>query len=192
MPSSSGSSSNVKVAVRIRPMDSAHSKHSQQALLDAVAAHGDEDMPSRIAFVSEADRNQIILNPLPTNQPPSPRQSVHQQQTQLLQFQQQQQQHQPHSQAYQKRRSDFIGIEGRVAQWQQPKYFTFDHLYDSADRSPSCSSSYASQKTLYRDLGVELLDHAFRGYNSTIMAYGQTGSGKSYTMYETLDRRYIL
>lgn len=56
-------------------------------------------------------------------------------------------------------------------------------------RSPlprsSCSESapgYASQQTLYEDLGRELLDHAFAGFNTTIFAYGQTGSGKSYSM----------
>lgn len=42
--------------------------------------------------------------------------------------------------------------------------------------------SFASQLTIYEDLGTELLDHAFEGFNVCILAYGQTGSGKSYTM----------
>lgn len=29
---------------------------------------------------------------------------------------------------------------------------------------------------------MEMLEHAFSGYNVCILAYGQTGSGKSYTM----------
>ena len=41
---------------------------------------------------------------------------------------------------------------------------------------------YASQKQVYRDIGEEMLQHAFEGYNVCIFAYGQTGAGKSYTM----------
>lgn len=39
--------------------------------------------------------------------------------------------------------------------------------------------NYASQQTLFQDVGLELLDHSFAGYNCCIFAYGQTGSGKS-------------
>ena len=42
--------------------------------------------------------------------------------------------------------------------------------------------NFASQKQVYNDIGVEMLDHTFEGYNVCIFAYGQTGSGKSYTM----------
>lgn len=35
---------------------------------------------------------------------------------------------------------------------------------------------------MYRDIGEEMLQHAFEGYNVCIFAYGQTGAGKSYTM----------
>ena len=42
--------------------------------------------------------------------------------------------------------------------------------------------NYASQVQVYRDIGEEMLLHAFEGYNVCIFAYGQTGSGKSYTM----------
>lgn len=41
---------------------------------------------------------------------------------------------------------------------------------------------FASQNKVYEDIGLEMLDHAFEGYNVCIFAYGQTGSGKSYTM----------
>ena len=40
----------------------------------------------------------------------------------------------------------------------------------------------ASQQRVYDDLGANLLDHSFQGYNTCIFAYGQTGSGKSYSM----------
>jgi len=50
--------------------------------------------------------------------------------------------------------------------------YAFDHTFamDSA------------QESVYKALGVPLLDKAFEGYNSTIFAYGQTGSGKTHTM----------
>ena len=43
-------------------------------------------------------------------------------------------------------------------------------------------SNFASQVQVYKDIGEEMLLHAFEGYNVCIFAYGQTGSGKSYTM----------
>jgi len=41
---------------------------------------------------------------------------------------------------------------------------------------------FASQKQVYEDIGIEMLEHAMEGYNVCIFAYGQTGAGKSYTM----------
>ena len=38
------------------------------------------------------------------------------------------------------------------------------------------------KEMVYRDLGDEMTEHSFHGYNVCIFAYGQTGSGKSYTM----------
>ena len=35
---------------------------------------------------------------------------------------------------------------------------------------------------VFKDLGVDVIDAAFEGYNACIFAYGQTGSGKTYTM----------
>ncbi|GBE79083.1 kinesin-domain-containing protein [Sparassis crispa] len=58
--------------------------------------------------------------------------------------------------------------------------FTFDKSYWSA--GPRDEPNYCSQQTLYDDLGKELLDHGFAGFNACILAYGQTGSGKSYSM----------
>ncbi|XP_045701511.1 kinesin-like protein KIF1A isoform X18 [Phyllostomus hastatus] len=61
-----------------------------------------------------------------------------------------------------------------------PKSFSFDYSYWS-HTSPE-DVNYASQKQVYRDIGEEMLQHAFEGYNVCIFAYGQTGAGKSYTM----------
>ncbi|KAI6151632.1 hypothetical protein BKA82DRAFT_1001661 [Pisolithus tinctorius] len=58
--------------------------------------------------------------------------------------------------------------------------FSFDKSYWSA--GPRDELGYCSQQTLYDDLGKELLDHGFAGFNACILAYGQTGSGKSYSM----------
>ncbi|KAJ7590600.1 kinesin-like protein [Mycena floridula] len=58
--------------------------------------------------------------------------------------------------------------------------FSFDKSYWSA--GPRDEPQYCSQQTLYDDLGKELLDHGFSGFNACILAYGQTGSGKSYSM----------
>lgn len=35
---------------------------------------------------------------------------------------------------------------------------------------------------LFNDIGKEILDHIYQGYNSTVFAYGQTGAGKSYSI----------
>lgn len=35
---------------------------------------------------------------------------------------------------------------------------------------------------VFSDLGVDVIDSAFEGYNACVFAYGQTGSGKTFTM----------
>ncbi|XP_073794257.1 kinesin-like protein KIF1B isoform X42 [Danio rerio] len=62
----------------------------------------------------------------------------------------------------------------------EPKTFSFDYSYWS-HTSPD-DPSFASQNQVYNDIGKEMLQHAFEGYNVCIFAYGQTGAGKSYTM----------
>ncbi|XP_042194899.1 kinesin-like protein KIF1A isoform X10 [Callorhinchus milii] len=60
------------------------------------------------------------------------------------------------------------------------KSFNFDYSYWS--HTTPADINYASQQQVYRDIGEEMLQHAFEGYNVCIFAYGQTGAGKSYTM----------
>lgn len=55
---------------------------------------------------------------------------------------------------------------------QTEKQFTFDHSYGSD----------ATQRTLYEDLAVPILNKALEGYNGTIFAYGQTGSAPRSSM----------
>lgn len=49
------------------------------------------------------------------------------------------------------------------------------HKSDQTDKSywsagPKDEPGYASQQTLYNDLGVDLLDHSFEGFNTCIFA----------------------
>ncbi|MEQ2198409.1 Kinesin-like protein kif1a, partial [Xenoophorus captivus] len=60
------------------------------------------------------------------------------------------------------------------------KSFNFDYSYWSHTTPEDLN--YASQMQVYKDIGEEMLLHAFEGYNVCIFAYGQTGAGKSYTM----------
>lgn len=43
---------------------------------------------------------------------------------------------------------------------------------------------YYLQKRVFEDIGVDLLNHLFEGFNCTLFAYGQTASGKSYSVME--------
>lgn len=59
----------------------------------------------------------------------------------------------------------------------QRSYCVFVYIYPQPE-----DLNYASQQQVFRDIGEEMLLHAFEGYNVCIFAYGQTGAGKSYTM----------
>ncbi|PWA72497.1 kinesin motor domain-containing protein [Artemisia annua] len=50
--------------------------------------------------------------------------------------------------------------------------FTFDHVV--------CET--IDQETLFRMVGLPMVENCLSGYNSCIFAYGQTGSGKTHTM----------
>ncbi|XP_033639651.1 kinesin-like protein KIF28P [Asterias rubens] len=73
-----------------------------------------------------------------------------------------------------------------------PKKFTFDQSYWSHDgykEGPdgylepfNGKSPYADQKRVFKDLGLTVLENAWKGYNCCMFAYGQTGSGKSYSV----------
>ena len=40
----------------------------------------------------------------------------------------------------------------------------------------------SSRLQVFLDLGQDVLEAAYEGYNACVFAYGQTGSGKTYTM----------
>ena len=60
------------------------------------------------------------------------------------------------------------------------KPFTFDYSYNSfvGPEDPG----HASNDLVYQQLGVGVLENAWKGFNCCLFAYGQTGSGKSYSM----------
>ena len=60
--------------------------------------------------------------------------------------------------------------------------FSFDHSYWSFDEK---DDHYADQDQVFRDLGSDVVNSAFQGYNCCCFAYGQTGSGKTFTMMGT-------
>ncbi|KAJ1740520.1 hypothetical protein LPJ68_003694 [Coemansia sp. RSA 1086] len=63
---------------------------------------------------------------------------------------------------------------------QRQRTYNFDYSYWTAgDRN---DPRYASQTSIFNDIGRAVLGHALSGYHCCVFAYGQTGSGKSYTM----------
>ncbi|KAF6779295.1 hypothetical protein AHF37_01350 [Paragonimus kellicotti] len=71
--------------------------------------------------------------------------------------------------------------------------FIFDHTFWSFDKQPTtlgdCSMmhkpdfpNYADQATVYKAIGVPILQRALEGYNACLFAYGMTSSGKTYSI----------
>ncbi|XP_029172817.1 kinesin-like protein Klp98A isoform X2 [Nylanderia fulva] len=69
------------------------------------------------------------------------------------------------------------------------KDFTFDHSYWSFDPN---DENYASQEKVFYDLGTDVIESAFEGYNACVFAYGQTGSGKTFTMMGTPESQGLI
>ncbi|XP_059314093.1 kinesin-like protein KIN-12D [Lycium ferocissimum] len=59
--------------------------------------------------------------------------------------------------------------------------FTFDHV--------ACET--INQETLFRMVGLPMVENSLSGYNSSIFAYGQTGSGKTHTMLGEIEELEI-
>lgn len=68
--------------------------------------------------------------------------------------------------------------------------FTFDFSFWSHNEFAedengffvATSDKYADQRTVFDQVGREVLDNAWEGYHTCLFAYGQTGAGKSYSM----------
>eukprot|EP00164_Ancoracysta_twista_P001151 GFYU01001512.1.p1 GENE.GFYU01001512.1~~GFYU01001512.1.p1 ORF type:complete len:1106 (+),score=357.63 GFYU01001512.1:278-3595(+) len=99
-----------------------------------------------------------------------------------------------------------ISMDGNVTKIVNPKdnrehTFAFDFSYWSFDMystdstgymKPSEADIYADQKKVFDDLGFDVLENAWKGYNVSLFAYGQTGSGKSYSMVGTTANKGIV
>jgi hypothetical protein len=61
--------------------------------------------------------------------------------------------------------------------------YTFDYCFNTHwNGDGPRPADFADQETVWKALGVEVLESAFKGYNSCLFAYGQSGAGKSYSM----------
>ncbi|XP_053210758.1 kinesin-like protein KIF13A [Panonychus citri] len=69
------------------------------------------------------------------------------------------------------------------------KVFAFDNCFWSFNEK---DSHFANQEKVFNQLGTDVLQSAFEGYNACIFAYGQTGSGKSYTMMGSSDSKGLI
>ncbi|XP_055627378.1 kinesin-like protein Klp98A isoform X2 [Toxorhynchites rutilus septentrionalis] len=67
--------------------------------------------------------------------------------------------------------------------------FTFDHSYWSVNEA---DTHFTPQEKVFEDLGTEIVDCAFQGYNACVFAYGQTGSGKTFTMMGTAEAQGLI
>jgi kinesin family protein 16B len=76
-------------------------------------------------------------------------------------------------------------MQGKTTELKNPKNdldvrsFNYDFSYDT--QTPG-GKVCATQEQIFSDLGEDVIQSAFDGYNACIFAYGQTGSGKSYSM----------
>lgn len=64
------------------------------------------------------------------------------------------------------------GGGGSGAPSDAPKAFTFDAAFDSS----------STQREVYDNAALAIVNSVLSGYNGTIFAYGQTGTGKTHTM----------
>lgn len=76
-------------------------------------------------------------------------------------------------------------MEGQEVRLRDPstnemKKFGFHRCYYSTD--DAMGHAPVNNAFLFDDIGKEVLNNIYQGYNATIFAYGQTGAGKSYSI----------
>ena len=62
----------------------------------------------------------------------------------------------------------------------KPRKFAFHRAYYSTD--DSMGHPPVTNKEVFDDIGKEVLEQIYQGFNATIFAYGQTGAGKSFSI----------
>ncbi|KAF1316094.1 Kinesin-like protein, partial [Globisporangium splendens] len=66
-----------------------------------------------------------------------------------------------------------FGVNNAAANETEP----FAHSYDI-----DVTTQRPNQELVFEEIGREMIESAFQGFNCTVLAYGQTGSGKTHTM----------
>eukprot|EP00388_Colpodella_angusta_P000028 GDKJ01000089.1.p1 GENE.GDKJ01000089.1~~GDKJ01000089.1.p1 ORF type:complete len:1113 (-),score=274.05 GDKJ01000089.1:137-3475(-) len=74
----------------------------------------------------------------------------------------------------------------------ESREFVFDHSYWSHEEGSAKSPFFATQESVYEELGRDILTNAGDGYNGCLFAYGQTGAGKSHSVLGTPSEPGIL
>ncbi|KDN52110.1 kinesin-domain-containing protein [Tilletiaria anomala UBC 951] len=72
--------------------------------------------------------------------------------------------------------------ENAKATKKKPMPFSFDRSFDEN----------TEQHEVFDYVGIELLEHAFNGFNTCVFAYGQTGSGKSHSMVGYAEQKGLI
>ncbi|CAN7981237.1 unnamed protein product, partial [Ixodes pacificus] len=66
--------------------------------------------------------------------------------------------------------------------WSHDGFLKLDDGYCAPDPEHERGSVYADQERVYKEIGQDVVQSAWQGYNAALMAYGQSGSGKSYSI----------
>lgn len=59
---------------------------------------------------------------------------------------------------------------------QEKQIFNFDYVYGDHAVNGS-TSTRNTQESVFEDLGTQVIENAFAGFNTSLLAYGQTGAG---------------
>lgn len=73
-----------------------------------------------------------------------------------------------------------VRIKNPEAPDDKPRKFAFHRSYYSTDSS--MGHPPITNEDVFKDIGKEVLEQIYGGFNATIFAYGQTGSGKSFSI----------
>jgi hypothetical protein len=61
------------------------------------------------------------------------------------------------------------------------KAFVLDYSFDSSDPTDR-SGWHATNDTVFREVGTQIVKHTLEGYNVCLFAHGPSGAGKTYTL----------
>ena len=73
-----------------------------------------------------------------------------------------------------------VRIRNPEAPDDKPRKFAFHRSYYSTD--DSMGHPPVTNEEVFNDIGKEVLQQIYGGFNATIFAYGQTGAGKSFSI----------